>query len=185
MPYTTIAEVRSLEGLEDDVLFPDSDVTEAIEYAEELIDDYCGTSFEHKDFEVTFDGPSRPSNRLILPVLFMQTITSIEVDGEQKDTANATPFENVLRLKTGYLQGDLVTVAGTAGVTDTPPRAIAWAARTIARQYLLDLVDRVPERALSVQSDFGQIHMAQAGGRNRPTSMPDVNAALNRHRHRF
>jgi len=40
-----------------------------------------------------------------------------------------------------------------------------------------------PERALAVQSEFGQIQLAQAGGRpDRPTAYPDVNAVLNRFR---
>ena len=69
------------------------------------------------------------------------------------------------------------------GLEPTPVE-IRWAARTLARQYVLDLVSRVPDRALQIQSDFGQITLAQAGAVTRPSSLPDVNAVLNRHRHR-
>ena len=56
-------------------------------------------------------------------------------------------------------------------------------ARTLARYHLLEQVSRIPDRAISVQSEFGQIQLAQPG-MNRPTPLPDLNVVLNRHRHR-
>jgi hypothetical protein len=57
--------------------------------------------------------------------------------------------------------------------------------RTIARQYVLDTVSRIPDRALQLQSEFGSIQLAQAGGSFRPTSLPEVNAKLNLYRARL
>lgn len=74
--------------------------------------------------------------------------------------------------------GDLVTVVGP------PPVSIKWAARTIARQWAIDLHSRIPDRATSITTDYGQTNFAQAGGHWRPTSLPEVNAVLNRYRHR-
>ena len=37
MAYTTLSEVRALDGLDDETLFPDSAVNDAIAFAEELI----------------------------------------------------------------------------------------------------------------------------------------------------
>ena len=42
MAYTTLSEVRALDGLDDETLFPDSALNDAIAFAEELILDYCG-----------------------------------------------------------------------------------------------------------------------------------------------
>ena len=69
--------------------------------------------------------------------------------------------------------------------TDAPPETIRWCVRTLARQYCLDLVSRIPDRALQLQSEFGSIQLAQAGGDWRPTSLPEVNAQLNRYRVRL
>ncbi|MBB1251839.1 phage gp6-like head-tail connector protein [Streptomyces alkaliterrae] len=68
---------------------------------------------------------------------------------------------------------------------DVPPETIRWCVRTLARQFCLDLVSRVPDRALQMQSEFGTIQLAQAGGPWRPTSLPEVNAHLNRYRVRL
>ena len=45
------------------------------------------------------------------------------------------------------------------------------AARVLARYHLLEQVSRIPDRAISVQSEFGQIQLAQPG-MNRPTLCP-------------
>ncbi|MFB7675593.1 hypothetical protein ACFC26_29715 [Kitasatospora purpeofusca] len=69
--------------------------------------------------------------------------------------------------------------------TDAPPETIRWCVRTLARQYCLDLVSRIPDRALQLQNEFGSVQLAQAGGTWRPTSLPEVNAHLNRYRVRL
>jgi len=42
MAYTTLSEVRALDGLDDEILFPESALNDATAFAEELILDYCG-----------------------------------------------------------------------------------------------------------------------------------------------
>ncbi|WP_330174554.1 hypothetical protein OG875_13970 [Streptomyces sp. NBC_01498] len=116
MSYATVAELRELDGLDDTALFPDATLSEAIDYAVETVENYCGRRWE--------------------------------------------------------------------GV-DAAPETIRWCVRRIARQYVLDLVSRVPDRALQLQSEFGSIQLAQAGGDWRPTSLPEVNAQLNRYRVRL
>lgn len=69
--------------------------------------------------------------------------------------------------------------------TEVPPETIRWCVRTLARQYCLDLVSRIPDRALQMQNEFGSVQLAQAGGTWRPTSLPEVNAQLNRYRVRL
>lgn len=65
------------------------------------------------------------------------------------------------------------------------PETIRWCVRTLARQFVLDSVSRIPDRALQLQSEFGSIQLAQAGGNWRPTSLPEVNAKLNLYRARL
>ncbi|MER5258539.1 hypothetical protein [Streptomyces sp. NPDC002855] len=116
MSYATVEEVRALDGLEDTTLFPDGTLADAIAYAVEVVEVYCGRKWEG---------------------------------------------------------------------TDAAPETIRWCVRTLARQYCLDLVSRIPDRALQLQSEFGSVQLAQAGGNWRPTSLPEVNAHLNRYRVRL
>jgi hypothetical protein len=187
VPYCTITNVRSVQGLDDVSIYPDAVVTEAITQAEELIDAYTGTSFTYKTFTVTLDGTNDSIIRV--PKLFLRTLTSVTVDGAAQTTTGwALRDDGTIERAEGtftYTRPGLnVVISGTAGVTSAAPTEIAWAARTLAIGNLLQLENRVPDRALSVQSEFGNIAVAQAGGLNRPTEYPSVNAVLNRHRHR-
>lgn len=185
MAYATIAQLRTLDGLSDSSVYPDATLTEAIDYATALIDGYCGTSFEAKSFDVTVDGSG--CARLRLPLLYPRTLTEVRIDGTVVTTTGwmLRPEGIVVRPDRTFPRGDLnVRVVGTAGVTTAASPEVAWAARTLAAQYARDLHSRIPDRALALASDFGTVNLAQAGGPYRPTSLPDVNAVLNRHRHR-
>jgi hypothetical protein len=189
MAYATVAEVRALEGLADTTVYPDATLQQGIDFATGLIDSYCGTSFEAKSFSVTLDGNSN----FVLPtgVLFIRTITAVTINDVAEPPGNYYGRSSglVVRGDGGLFPysmfGANVIIAGTAGVTETPSTEIKWAARTIARQYALDLHSRIPSRALTIQSESGKIEFrAQAGGQGRPTSLPDVNAVLNRNKHK-
>lgn len=188
MVYATVADIRALDGLSDTAVYPDATLTSGIAFATDLIDDYCGTSFEAKAFSVTRDGTGRID--LYLGVLFVASLTSVLIDGSSVPVGSflARPEGVLVRtdgIFTPSLYGLNVIVAGTAGATATPAEEIKWAARTIARQYALELHSRIPSRALQVSNELGQFEMrAQAGGQGRPTSLPDVNAVLNRNKHK-
>lgn len=189
MAYAALAEVRALDGLADVGVYPDSVLTSGIAYATDLIDDYCGTSFEAKPFTVTRDGTGRVD--LYLGVLFVQSLTSVLIDGVSVPGGSflARPEGVLVRTDGGIftcpLYGLNVIVSGTAGVTATPAEDIKLAARTIARQYALDLHSRIPSRALQVSNELGQFEVrAQAGGPGRPTNLPDVNVVLNANKHK-
>ena len=188
MAYTTVAEVRALDGLADVTVYPDATLQDGIDFATELIDGYCGTSFEAKSFSVTLDGNG--SSYLLTPVMFIRTITSVSFDGVAQVAADFVGRnEGLVVSKVGVFPfapfGNNVVVAGTAGFSTTPSPRMKWAARTIARQYALELHSRIPSRALSVSNELGQFEVrAQAGGQGRPTNMPDVNAVLNANKHK-
>lgn len=192
MAYASIQDVRGLDGLGDANAFPDAVVQEGLDNAKAIIDGYTGTTWEVEPFAVTTEG--RPGRRLVIPVLFIVSLTSVSIDGEEVDASGWVTLDHgeVIRTDGGTFHGHTVTVEGTAGVVTCPTCRVAapcppirWAARTLAAQHVRDLTSRIPDRALQVQSDFGLIHLAQAGGQpDRPTSLPDVNTVLNRHRHR-
>jgi hypothetical protein len=188
MAYAVVADVRALDGLADTTVFPDATLQDGIDFATELIDGYCGTSFETKNFSVTLDGSG--SFVQATGVLFIRSLTSVTIDGVAQTLSDLVyANDGTLRHKNGYFPswwwGQNVVVAGTAGVTAVAGPRIKWACRTIARDYCLNLHSRIPSRALTVSNDLGQIEVrAQAGGPGRPTNMPDVNAVLNANKHK-
>lgn len=187
MAYATVAQVRALDGLADTTAYPDATLQDGIDFATELIDDYCGTAFEFKAFDsFVFDVDT--GSDLFLDVLFIQTITSVKIDGTLQTgyTFKVRPWGVVKFTNLSFPFDATIEVVGTAGFSATAPKRIAWAARTIARDYALNLHTRTPSRALQITNDLGQIEVrAQAGGPGRPTNMPDVNAVLNRFRHKI
>jgi hypothetical protein len=186
--YAVVSELRALDGLADTGVYPDATLQQGIDFATELVDSYCGTSFEAKAFDVTVDGNG--AGRLYVGVLHIRTITAVTFDGVAQTAADFVGRpDGVVASKAGLfpvaLYGPNVRVQGTAGVTTTPGERIKWAARTIARQYALDLHSRIPSRALSVTNELGNFEVrAQAGGPGRPTNLPDVNAVLNSNKHK-
>jgi hypothetical protein len=186
MAYATSAELKALDGM-GEVDITDDMLDEALAEAEALIDAYCGTSFTFKDFTKVLDGNG--ARHIDLGVLFPRTLTTATVDGEaQVTTGWGLHDEGVLIRDTGVFRTNIVgrnvVISGTAGYSAVPPADIKRACLNIARQLILDSVSRIPDRALSMTNEFGNIMLAQAGGHWRPTSMPEVNAVLNRHRHR-
>ena len=200
MAYVTVAELRAMNGLGDPNVFPDADLEEAAALAKVIIDEYCGTSFgdvtspAYDSFSVVLDGNGSRRIRLVdfagNPVLFPRSITSVSVDGEARTGVTfVLQPSGTVQLSDGVFDADSdggqnVVIAGTAGFADSTPLDIQVAARAIARHYALDLVGRLSDRALSATGADGSFEVkAQAGGAARPTSMPEVNAILNRNRH--
>ena len=192
--YATLAEVRATNGLADETTFPDEVVEEAISYAEELIDAYTGTSWVYKPFSVVLSGNC--SRKIQLKndqgyvILFPRTISSATEDGVAiSDTSGWAIYPEgiIIRDDAAFSNSSVgrnVVISGTAGATSSAPADIAWCARTLARQYALDLVSRVPDRAMQIQNDFGTVQLSQASNHpERPTSLPEVNARLARRRH--
>lgn len=195
MAYATIAEVRALDGLSDSTTWPDATITAAIEWAEELIDRYTGTSWTAKAFTVTLSG--RGSNSILLrdnegrPILYPLSLTAVSISGVALVAGDWTawglyPHGRIIRDSGSFAHttaGRNVVISGTAGKETVCPKDIAWCCRTLAAQYALDLVSRVPDRALQIQNDFGTVQLSQATNHpDRPTSLPEVNARLSRRR---
>lgn len=200
MAYATRAEMRALNGLGDSAVYSDAELDLALDIAKETIDDYCGTSFgdvtsaAYTAFSVTLDGTGR--DRVTLRgdtgsiIMFPRTVSAVTVNGVADSVAITYTLRptGVIVRSTGVFsfedEGRNIAITGTAGFTDSPSESIRWAARSIARFWLLSLQSRVPERALQLTTAEGAFELrAQAGAPGRPTPMPDVNAVLNRNRH--
>lgn len=181
MPYTTVNEVRAMDAM-DDTSIRETDLSEGIEWAEEIIDTYTGTSWTHKPFSArvgaTHQGSALLRDDQNRPILFPRTITSVTEDGVAVNYSSWKLYPHGIVIRDGAFFGDTI-IEGTAGITATPPIDIRWCARTLARQYVIDLASRIPDRALNMQTEFGYINLAQPGTHpDRPTALPEVNARL-------
>ncbi len=188
--YTYPAEVRGMSSIAGETdTFTAADVVEAISYATAIIDDYTGTSFVQRYHRDVLNGTSTDTIRVT--AMFPETLLSVTIDGT---AVSSSKLNEVALFEDGTLvrksdvftftqPGNGVAIEYEAGVSTTAPADIRWAARTLARYHLLEQVSRIPDRAISVQSEFGQIQLAQPG-MNKPSPLPDVNTVLNRHRHR-
>ncbi|GGM78423.1 hypothetical protein GCM10012275_56300 [Longimycelium tulufanense] len=182
MPYSSIDRVREADGF-DTHDYPDELVSSALTWAEAVVDHITVTSWEHKPFEVR--AVCFHSAELWLDVLFPQQLHHA-VDlrtGSPVDVSGWRLNPHTSRVYLPTVRTGEWLVAGLAGETDTPPEDIAFATTVLARHWLTNLNSRVPERAVSAQSEYGQIIFATASHR-RPTGLPDVDAILLRHSHR-
>ena len=188
--YATPAEVRAMDSiLGEATTFPLADLIDAIDYSTAIIDDYTGTSWVQRYHREILNGTN--SDVIRVSQMFPVTLLSASIDGtaltSQEKTDTALFDDGTMQRKSNVWTytnpGNLVVIEYEAGVVTVAPNDLRWAARTLARYHLLEQVSRIPDRAISVQSEFGQIQLAQPG-MNRPTPLPDVNVVLNRHRHR-
>jgi hypothetical protein len=188
--YATPIEVRNMDSISgESSTFPTADLVEATTWAEAVIDDYCGTSFVYRYERDVLDGTGTDTIRLSR--MFPRKIIAASIDGV---ALTSDEINNIALHDSGVIvreddiweftpAGKKVIIEYEAGVDKTPPPDIAWAARTLARYHLIEQVSRIPERALSISSEFGNIALSQPS-MSKPTPLPDVNVILNRHRHR-
>ena len=189
--YCTLPEVSAMDLIAgESSTFPAADIIQAIGYATSIIDDYCGTSFVYRYHRDVLNGNN--DDTIQVSEMFPQVLLSASIDGTAltTDEKNNTALfdDGSMTRKTGTWTynnpGNKVIIEYEAGASKTPPSDIRWAAKTLARYHLLEQVSRIPDRAISVQSEFGQIQLSQPGGLNRPTPLNDVNVVLSRHKHR-
>ena len=188
--YATPIEVRNMDSISgESSTFPTADLVQAVTWAEAVIDDYCGTSFVYRYERDVLNGTG--TDTIKLSRMFPRKIIAASIDGvalSSDDINNIALHDSGVIVREDDIwefntPGKKVIIEYEAGYDKTPPPDIAWASRTLARYHLIEQVSRIPERALSISSEFGNIALSQPS-MSKPTPLPDVNVILNRHRHR-
>lgn len=185
MAYTTLSDVRALSKLSDSAVYPDAEVTDGIAWATSIIDDWCGTSFEAKASTEVLDG--NDSDRIFTGVANLISVTSASVDAVAvADVSGWTvrPGGVVVRdtgLFSSSVAGQNVSITVSAGAFASVPADIELAAKQLSRWYVLRLSSEAPDNAISMTTPDGAFRLnAMPGGKYGPTSLPEVNATLNR-----
>lgn len=190
MTYSTLEELRSLDGLEDSV-YTDEMLLEGAARARSVIDLETGTSWTPTTITLTLDGNGLDVINTRRP--FLHSVTSCTTDGASEDVSGWTARKDGLVVRDSGVfpqarAGANVVLEVVQDVTqyDEYQGALAdisFCSRALARQYVLRLLSEAPDGALSVQNELGTVMMAQAGGRHGVTSLPEVNARLKSRNH--
>ena len=187
---TTPAEVRAMDSIDGETAaYPLADIVQAITWATEIIDNYCGSSFVYRYERDVLDGNNRSS--IQLTKMYPQKVIAGSIGGV---ALTAQQITDLNKYKSGEIvlkddiweynnPGGQVIIEYEYGRAKTPPPDIAWACRTLARYWLIEQNSRIPSNALSVSNEFGNVSLSQPG-MNKPSELPAVNTVLNRHRDR-
>jgi hypothetical protein len=112
----------------------------------------------------------------------IRSVRSITVDGTTVALADVEVNADAGVLFDHWFHG--VIEVGVEHGMDRPPADLRKAALVAARYDLLGDTSGVSPRARSLSNEFGNINYATAG-KDYPTGLPDVDAALARHDHRL
>ena len=96
---------QALDGLDDETLFPDSALNDAIAFAEELILDYCGP-WAPTSITLTFQG-SR-TDVVTLGVSGVRSLDTLTVNGTSAISGASVTWEGVLTLADVAYADDLI-----------------------------------------------------------------------------
>ena len=179
--YPTREVVRRLDGLNDRTLYSDRVVDEAIAWVVAAVERVCRVSFVPVSRTVTLDGST--SDLLFLPTAHARAAV-FTIDG------TVVPSEQI-RVRPGglvYRRAGSASLSwwGTSGeveVTyteqafDEVPDDLYGAMLVAIRARLLSDRTQIPDRAVSITNEFGNVQLSTAGI-NRPFGIPDVDAVV-------
>lgn len=191
-PYFTPAELRDAYPDITVMVYPDTAVDRARRWVEAAVDRTCETSFVYRTATwsglITHLHHERRIEELSLPEPYLRTVTAVTIDGTVLTAAQmaAIQVDSIDRILTrtdgGSWLGSTgnatsVEVTYTAGALVAPPEDLKQACVDVARYRLLQPSGQVPDRALSMTNEFGNIQLAVAGV-DRPTGLPEADAVI-------
>lgn len=180
--YFNLAELRAMDSLSDTTKYPTAKLARERTRIETLIDRAVGTSFVRRYRRHLADG--RASRELQLPDSYVQGLLSVAVGGvayEPSVLAGLVVYSGgiVRHAAGGYFASGYrnVDVRFAAGAYSEVPEDLRDAALMAARTHLLEARSGIPDRAMSITNEFGNINLASASA-NRPTGLPEVDAVI-------
>lgn len=180
----TLAQLRTIDPLDDAATYPDSDVIAARELAERALEAACGVSFVPAYTRETLDGPPTGQD-LRLGNPRVRAVRSITADGTAltvDDLALVYPTPGgVLYRSAGWPTGRRSVVVEYEHGFSSPPGLVGLAVAKLVRYVLVD--SPIDDRASAVQSPDGTYQtFVTAGVRGALFSIPEANAVVAQHR---
>lgn len=177
--HVSIAEIRALDGLSSETKYPYQRLSEVRRWWEDLSEGFCGVSFVPRYGYDILDGSGTES--IILDRIHPTSLRWVEIDGDRvSDLSEWVVYDSgkVVRADGGYFPSGWgnVTVKYEHGYT-SPASDLREAAMVAIRYKLIGDRSGIPERATTMTTDVGAYTLSLAGA-NRPTGIPEVDAAL-------
>jgi hypothetical protein len=155
-------------------------LTEARRWAEEILEQACNVAFRPRYARETFDGDG--STDLLVPDPGLIEVLTAEIAGVAVTDFVVDPSGLIYR-EAGWRCGrrniELTYLHGFS----TPPEDVRRAAVRLARHYLVPDPTDYDERSSSLSTEFGTYVFTTPGVRGAETSLPEVNAVIQRYRY--
>lgn len=179
MAYFTPAELRARYSDLDAATYPDEQIDDVRETAEEAIEHAADVAFEPRTSTAILT--RRDRTRLRIPAAKVASVDSITGTDGALDLTGGQLIDPYYTLLTGLPEGPL-TVTYTHGYA-TPPRRVKQAAMILTRAWLID--GPVDDRATSLAVEGGgTVTLATPGMRGAWVGIPEVDATINAYQHR-
>lgn len=182
--YVPLAQIRAEPNLSDANVFTTAELEAALAWFESLAEDHCRTAFVPRFARETFDGTGTTGARL--RTSHARRLLAATIDGA---TVSTTGWDLYPDGRVDTRDAGVTFSVGRRNVAvsyehglDRPPADLVRAALTAVRWRLLtDASQKIPDRAISLVNEFGNVQMA-VPGTDRPSGIPEVDAVLNRFR---
>lgn len=172
----TITDVRDHNrALQDSTKYQDSKILDAIEVAEQIMEEAAMVAFVPREKTVTLYGDG--TRTLILPDVEVATIDAMSVNGV---ALTETELASLVVRKSGLLTGMYFTAGAELTITythgfTTPPAPIVRACITLAVEALIPSTIPARATATTVGDQFFRLTVA---GRDGVTGIPEVDSAI-------
>lgn len=178
-----IAELRRQEGVSDTTRYAYEDLEQARDEVTSFINDFCQVAFTPTYHRQVLDGYNR--SFVYLNRTPTRSIVSVLVEGVAVSSSGWTVSETgVVRAATAWTDhrviGQGVEISYLYGYDQTPAD-IRRAAVKLAANWLLVNEGAIPDRARMMTTQWATFQLSTAN-EEYPTGIPEVDAALRRHR---
>ncbi|HEU4657905.1 MAG TPA: hypothetical protein VFR97_10280 [Capillimicrobium sp.] len=173
-PYFDVAYARKLRPLQDVERYPDADIEDARQEAEEKLEQACGVAFVPRTAHERLDGPG--TGDLLVPHPRLLGVTGLEIDGEPASTDDLVVYhDGRVHRPGGWGHGRQSILITYVHGFEELPLEVKRAARLLAKTLLVG--SGIDERAAEVRTDAGVLRLA--GG---TFGIPAVDAIVDRYR---
>lgn len=181
-----LADIRATLNIADAGKFPVDRLEDARSWFTDLAADALNYSPVPRFAHETLDGTGISTIALQAGHAYVRTLRYVKVDGTAVDAGELAGWDfndtllNRSRIGGTFALGHHNVEVGYEHGLDYPSAELRQLALVAIRFRLLtNQAGQIPDRALSITNDYGNIQMAQAGPR-RPTGIPDVDTGLMR-----
>lgn len=177
--YFDLDELRALPNVSDRTKYPDVALAAARDWITAIVERVCGTSFVARRKVETIEYGDLLPDRYTLSLISVLDSAGVDSTLDAGLTAAGRLTIATFFSPRAYATRPRLTVTYLAGFSFSPPADLKHVMLQAARYRLVsvDGASGIPNRALTMANEFGNITLASASV-DRPTGIPDVDAVI-------